>query len=133
MNLLGVLRNHFNPKEVSDLKDLKMEEITDSSRIYYSIRDNEIGYGFEFIIVRWVGQDGEKDLWDDPDIEVDFHGIAYYDGVRHLYMGKQETDTKGYLYYPCIKDCIKYFEVLLKLTRKYCPTFGDDYEYWSKV
>lgn len=90
---------------------------------------------FLFVIVRWVSCSGDtEDLFDlnSCEVQVEYHGIARYDGMRHMYQGMEETDNEGYLYYPSMKDHIKYFEKLLELTRRFCPSFGDDFEYWNR-
>ncbi len=110
-----------------------MQEITEDSRIYYKPNKQDDGTfcGFYFVIVRWISTDSDSDVWDNPEISVEYSGTASYDGMRHLYQGSEETDNKGYLYYPSMKNHIKYFETLLKLTRIYCLGFGDDYEYYN--
>ena len=61
--------------------------------------------GFDFKCVNWfcetVGSPNQDDIGR-VGYEVLFEGVAYFDGVRHLYFGKEETENYGYLYYPDI-------------------------------
>lgn len=70
--------------------------------------------GFDFCCLEFHCQlmDGETDpiFYD-----VMFHGRAYFDGVRHLYFGKEECHNYGYLYYPkplVISDALQVLENL---------------------
>jgi len=53
-------------------------------------------------------------------IKVLFHGRAYYDGVRHLYIGHTLSENEGYLYCPNIEYITQFFTQLQKLEKKYC-------------
>ena len=33
-----------------------------------------------------------------------YHGVAYWDGIRHFYVGDHQTDNYGYLYYFTVKN-----------------------------
>jgi hypothetical protein len=96
-----------------------------SVRLYY--RPNEDGNGFDFDILEETSVGGDKNFgdWDPEHSEVDvlFWGIAYWDGVRHLYMGNQATDNYGYLYYPDISDYVTYFKAISDLENEYCSEF----------
>ena len=55
--------------------------------------------GFDFCCVEFHCQLMDEKLGNPLFYDVMFHGIAYFDGVRHLYFGKEETQNYGYLYY----------------------------------
>lgn len=100
-----------------DFIDLKDELI----RVYYKTGESDTD-GFFFYVAHEIGS-LEMDTYFDVDntvVECLFQGYAYYDGFRHLYMGSEQHDNKGYLYYPDLKSYIKVFEVLLELERKHC-------------
>src|SRR5438105_3195593 len=86
-------------------------------RLYYSITEGG-RLGFDFKAINLVGAAGGLDnMLEDPtaEFEVLFHGAAYYDGMRHLYMGHEESDSEGYLYYPDLGQLKKVIEALIKL------------------
>lgn len=48
-------------------------------------------------------------------------GVAYFDGVRHLWMSyNKDEGANGYLYYPDIKGLIAIMQKLKELELKYC-------------
>ena len=47
--------------------------------------------GFDFKLVRWI----EDDFTGNPKYELICHGYGLYDGVRHLYFGKDEEEPSG--------------------------------------
>ena len=57
--------------------------------------------GFEFMCVEWASE-YDDGMDHHPEFNVMFRGVAYFDGVRHLYFGAKETDNLGYHYYPDI-------------------------------
>lgn len=88
--------------------------------------------GFDFYVTNYHCRyldagvpDPYKDRdYDDPEIIVEclLHGTVAWDGMRHLYMGDEVTDTEGYLY--CVKPellCLVFAE-LSKLQWEYCVT-----------
>jgi hypothetical protein len=98
-------------------------KINEAVRLYYKA---EIGH-FDFFAFKHVGVDGmvsDDELFSfNPDItyiECLFHGAAYYDGMRHLYMGHESTGDEGYLFYPQINELILCLRELKKLELKYC-------------
>ena len=49
-----------------------------------------------------------------------FNGIAYFDGIRHLYYGDAQTDNFGYHYYPSLENLIVALAALRDLEKAYC-------------
>ncbi|MDH3324019.1 MAG: hypothetical protein OEL89_00110 [Candidatus Peregrinibacteria bacterium] len=49
-----------------------------------------------------------------------FYGVAYWDGIRHLYMGDDQMNNYGYLYYPHLKDINDVLKELIKIKKIYC-------------
>lgn len=97
--------------------DLEEDGLT---RIYYNVEDE--GSGFSFYVASHIGS-LNCDFSFDPDstvVECLFRGYAFHDGIRHFYMGSEQHDNYGYLFWPDLKDYIKVFEVLIELENKYC-------------
>jgi hypothetical protein len=101
-----------------------LESPMDWCRLYYKPNEGEFN-GFKFYAIEIVSIDCTNDgdhAWK-PEltaIEILFSGIAYWDGVRHLYMGSEATDNYGYLYYPDIDVSIEIMKALRELSNKYC-------------
>ena len=95
------------------------------TRIYYKPNGDD-GNGFYFYTVSWFGstaKDIEGDnMWDGEHtfVECLFTGLAYFDGVRHLYFGHEVTENYGYLYYPHVKEIALALLYLEELERKHC-------------
>lgn len=91
-------------------------------RLYYKLDDP--GSGFNFYSVLWVSCDAyhDKDIWnlDSVCVECGIHGVARFDGIRHLYWGDEQTDNYGYHYYAHLKDEIAVLRALLDLEIKHC-------------
>lgn len=106
-------RDHYLGKENQGYREI--DEIT---RLYYAVRDN----GFEFLALSITGSLAScKDVWSDlvhTTVDVIYHGSAYFDGVRHLYMNM--NDDLGYIYYPCLETQIEILKALRELELKYC-------------
>jgi hypothetical protein len=88
-------------------------------RVYYKPNE-EVGLGFEFYAVESIEYD--EDNWNIELCRVTclFQGVAYYDGIRHLYMGDEFTDNFGYHFLPNLKSNIETLRVFLDLEKKYC-------------
>ena len=103
------------------VKDLHFKEVSKDIRIYYYVVNDleQPGNGFRFFVLKEVSCSS-----DDPtkDIEVDilYHGVAYFDGMRHLYMGHTLTKNEGYLYYCCSFINENIFRVLGELEKEFC-------------
>lgn len=89
-------------------------------RIYYRLNEGELN-GFNFYVLLWTSNDAsQEDLWQGFDAECLFYGTAYYDGIRHLYMGLPNTEYQGYIHYPYTQNMIELFTALNKLELEYC-------------
>ena len=102
-----------------------VDVIDTNFRIYYKLSEMD-GCGFNFVILSNDGcmcvDETKVDSWH-PNytfVSVLFEGIAYFDGIRHLYMGSNQTDNYGYENYPNICSMAKALEELKKLELKYC-------------
>lgn len=96
-------------------------EISHGVRLFYKENDTE-GNGFYFFAAEITSGRSHEDWWN-PETscaECVYHGIAYFDGIRHLYMGSEHTDNFGYIYYPDLEDQIKILTELGNLVKKYC-------------
>jgi len=126
------------------LTDYQFEKIDDNMRIYYlpivyDDQPDSLGTsGFHFYCVKWAGENVlNPDLYAEIErhklgkqpnhwipehtyAECFFEGVAYYDGIRHLYMGSEETDNYAYHYYPDCDDYIAFFNKLAELEKKFC-------------
>lgn len=101
--------------------------INDNVRLWYVPRGE--GNGFDFFVGRFYTCDAEDAPWRDmatdlmthPDTQVEcmFHGIAFFDGVRHLYMG-DETEHEGYIFYPDLADLTCALAALTALELQLC-------------
>lgn len=93
-------------------------DITPLIRVYYEPRARK-GDGFEFVVVE---RDGYIDsTWRDSDVvEVVCYGFSFFDGLRHLYFGSEQTENEGYLYCPSFRNLTKIFSVLEDLCMQYC-------------
>lgn len=88
-------------------------------RIYYTKYDHNhcnkdcIGrHGFKFCSVLWICKDEY--------LEISFNGIAYFDGVRHMWLGTEQNEIFGYINYPNIKDLIEILQEIKKLEILFC-------------
>ncbi len=83
-----------------------------STRIYYK----EENSGFKFHCVEVISSYSDQDEWSDTsEIETIVTGIAYFDGVRHIYFGEE-----GYIYYPNFSQLVKIINKLQELVKQYC-------------
>lgn len=94
---------------------------------YKTIKYNDKIYGFYFHSVLWCGNDWVKE-YDDKDnfekknviAETLLHGISNFDGIRHLYFGSEQSENKGYFYYPDLDLLNKIIIELAKLEKECC-------------
>ena len=76
-------------------------------RIYYKLQEPESI--FEFFAIEGVGcvinEETKKNEWhkDYCFVECVCTGIAFHDGIRHMYFGDESTENKGYCFYPDFK------------------------------
>ncbi len=98
--------------------------VTETIRLYYLIDEHHC----EFYCVQWTGNPYTPgyEYFEAPDVEVTSicKGVIYYDGLRHLYFGDEQTENYGYLFYPNPKDIILVMQGLLKLEKMTCPEHG---------
>ena len=100
----------------------KIEINKDVILYYKKIEPLNDKLGFDFYCI-------EYNAWDmdgTPDsCECLLNGTAYYDGIRHFYLGDKQTENEGYLYYPNLKSIIKCLEEIRKLGKKFCRMYQD--------
>lgn len=119
------------PKEL--IHEWPFIQIDKYTRLHYKQVDTEEGekYGFYFHSVKHTGHtlsDFKNNIHysDIPfensttTVESLLWGIAYFDGVRHLYFGTQESKNDGYFYYPDFDIISKINIELVKLEQLYC-------------
>ena len=103
-------------------------EISPDVRLYYKVNTYDETYkdqvGFEFVALNCIGWecDGKNEYEFSPEsaVEVIVEGVAYFDGIRHLYYGSEKSDNYGYHYYANLPMIISVLEQLRKLEVKYC-------------
>lgn len=101
-------------------------QISDEIRIYY-VLDSAEKTGFDFIALEWAARSWEdnKILSNDwnpefTEVEILYHGIAAFDGIRHLYTGHQSCDNVGYLNYPTMDYHTKIMKKLSEMEKEHC-------------
>lgn len=101
-----------------------------NARVYYKPKEDD-GMGFVFYAVEIVGYVNNEETMDDkwhPDytsISCVYSGRGFFDGIRHLYIGDEATDSVGYLYCPNIQTNIEILKVIDELGNKYCRDYND--------
>ena len=119
------MREFKKPEEIID--PYSKEKITEWKTIiikktdmilYYKPLSEEEKQGFNFYCI-------EACAWDTETEKIlkcycIYHGIAYWDGIRHFYVGDHQTDNYGYLYYLLINAFLFALKELKKLEKKYC-------------
>lgn len=105
-----------------------------NNRIYYKPNDDRGGFDFVFVSFASCSADEAQtgiDHWMAPSLEVSasMYGIAYFDGLRHVYTNDKSDETNlnkltpdGYNYYPSAQIMNKVFEHLIKLEKIYCSS-----------
>lgn len=95
----------------------------DNWRIYFN--PDLKGNGFEFVVLEHIGKSfssGEKfteENWNSHSIvEILWSGIAFFDGIRHLYF--KDGENLGYENYPDLDQLIEVLTELRKLEKIYC-------------
>jgi len=99
-------------------------------RLYYKPHESEdMGSGFDFYAAERVSieinKETETNEWhkDYCMVECFFEGVAYFDGIRHLFYGSEKTGNEGYHYYANIESTIEALKRLRELELKYCRDF----------
>lgn len=104
--------------------DCEYFEVPGDQRLYYVPRGD--GNGFDFMVLRYVSSADSSEFWEEAWesewllVEPTFHGIAYYDGVRHLYMGHKDAGNLGCLYCLRTREATAIFQHLRSLEERYC-------------
>jgi len=113
---------HVSLKEHVGPSYSELIQISDTVRLYIYYRKDEDNYiiGFYFKALLVSGCRPAKKMPDDwydenESIEVLYSGHVSWDGIRHLYMGSEETKNDGYIYYPNLDDHIKIFTEIKRL------------------
>tara|TARA_R110000772_G_scaffold50113_3_gene115311 strand:+ start:1923 stop:2303 length:381 start_codon:yes stop_codon:yes gene_type:complete len=113
----------LDSKKIHTLDYIEIEDF--NVRIYY-IPNEELGLGFSFYAVENVGhicnEFTGKDEWHKESCFVSciVTGLAYFDGIRHLYYGDEATDNYGYHYSAHLGTIIETLKGLQTLEEKYC-------------
>lgn len=115
------------PDSKEFIKDWKIIQ-TDRFQLHYKVKEENDGLdaGFDFYAIEFVEGDFDDDdvLYlpnDRTIVDCIFHGIAYWDGIRHFYVGDEQTSNYGYLYCLDISTLQEALSVLQELEDKYCP------------
>lgn len=118
---------NFDPKKVKDWKQFRFKR--DWVRLFYKPCPG--GHGFKFVVLEVVSMsqtDSDKSCNRDPfsdseegvEIEIVIHGMAMFDGVRHLYYGHDESENYGYHYYPDVMEMVEILTAIASLEKTYC-------------
>lgn len=110
-------------KDGSYAKDCQRKILSPSVSLFYKIGGEGNHPGFDFVAMKLTASRGIcEDVFEDPELQVEilFHGIVYYDGLRHLYQGREDCDNEGYLYYFNTMDGIRIFTALRELENEFC-------------
>lgn len=120
------------------LKDIKSEngeeihkweniEIDYTYKLFYKLIDADEEQGFDFYVFEWCSQydNNNPKILDQFDIEYTkgvcfMEGLALWDGLRHLYFGREEDKNQGYFYHTSASTVTKVMEEIKKLVIKYC-------------
>lgn len=114
----------FDP---SKLEDWHSEDLHHWLRIYW--KPNAGGNGFDFVSFDVTGMTSSPDdpncesdpfLKPDTEVEIMLHGIAMFDGVRHLYFGSNDSDNYGYFNYPKWDRIEAVIKKIKELERELC-------------
>ena len=121
------VRQVFYPnEEICGWEFLKIKN--SDVRIYYKPSEKK-GLGFNFYAVEKNGfvcnDHTKKNEWHKEYcmVECVFNGIAFFDGIRHLYYGDDETGNYGYHYYPDLETIADTIIGLRSLEKKYCRDY----------
>ena len=101
---------------ITKWKSIKIKET--EMILYYKPLSEKEKQGFYFYCI-------EAYKWDAETNEIlgckcMFHGIAYWDRIRHFYVGDHQTDNYGYMYYFLVNDFMFALKELGKIEKKYC-------------
>jgi hypothetical protein len=114
MDYIPYFKDLVFPETNERIIDWEYMEVSQDIRIYFHNKSSTC----DFYVVNFVScSGGVLDFWKDSDLKVEclFHGYIYYDGLRHLYMGDEDTDTENYLYYVDSSTIVDIFSKLKEL------------------
>lgn len=97
-------------------------DISSDTRLYYKPIDVEDTGGFYFTSVDLISAYGNNWGISTWEVKILYTGTAYFDGIRHMYLGSNQTDNYGYDYYSNLEVHIKILQELKKLEDKYCTS-----------
>lgn len=100
--------------DIEFVKGAEFFEIDNHTRLYYKVR-GENRNGFDALVIEFESCTSDTDdIWSCPGLTVlgMFSVIAYFDGVRHMYM--------EYLYYPDMRVLTKIMEKIRELEVDHC-------------
>jgi hypothetical protein len=95
----------------------------DMTRIFYEpLEGVKSGFKAQVISVTAYSTALDNDPWHKPETEYEviFDVVAYFDGIRHLNIGHEETGNFGSLHYPEISKLVPILLKLRELETKYC-------------
>jgi hypothetical protein len=106
----------YNREKIHTWKFIEKKIKFEDCRIYYKPSEMKEN-GFHFYCVKCVAWDSN----DKPDGWVCvFKGIARFDGIRHFYLGDDQTFNDGYIYYPNLNLMQFFLTELKKLEKRFC-------------
>jgi len=118
--LKDIKHDRFSEERVCDWDFIDIPDV--GCRLYYK-QSGEIGLGFYFYALESEGRIDLKEGEWHPDCELVscvVTGMGYFDGIRHLYYGDEQTDNYGYHYYATVGMVIRVLDELSKLEDKFC-------------
>ena len=102
---------------IQDYEKIKLKKGSDDFLLLFKDRGD---HSFDFCCVEFYSSEcNGKNI----SYEVLFSGKCYFDGVRHLYFGSEETDNYGYLYYQHVGNLVHALSVLDQLQLSKLPYY----------
>ncbi len=115
------LKNIVKSGHTTKVIDWRFVQIN-NIRLYYKTHEKK-GLGFSFYAFErtaWAPNEDKETEWSESSGECLINGVAYFDGIRHLYYGDEETENYGYHNYANIEMIIGVLKELRKLEKEYC-------------
>jgi hypothetical protein len=94
--------------------------VTNDLRLYFNPHEGmQPRSGFDFCCLEWFGDEGDGNGIASPTARVTtlFEGVAYFDGIRHLYF---VGEGEGYVYYARLEDITAALKALRILELEHC-------------
>jgi len=123
---LSLLKDLHYPDAQSRIWTWPFVQVNERVRIYYDRHDQSQDQptGFRFYVVSYEGRwmPNDRPMWDETVTMVRclVYGVAYFDGIRHLYMGDEQTGNFAYINYPTCTSLAQVFTSLRQLELQYC-------------